>query len=106
MSGIAILKWTPRTSGTLRGHLSLRLPSGLELSEIAVHCRDGRWWLSMPARPMLTDGVALRDQAGKIRYAPPVIAFASPEIRSRFSSQVMDVLRQAEPQLFIAEAAA
>jgi DNA-binding cell septation regulator SpoVG len=103
---VVILNWTPRTSGTLRGHLSLRLPSGLVLHEVSVHHRDGNWWLAMPARPMLQDGNALRDHAGKVRYAPPVVGFASAEIRSRFTSQVLEALRQTQPELFAAEAVA
>jgi hypothetical protein len=103
---IAILSWTPRVAGTLRGHLCLRLPSGLVLNEISVHQRDGSWWLSMPSRPMLSHGVALRDPAGKVRYAPAVIGFANPEIRSRFTAQVLDALRLAEPQLFVTGSAA
>jgi DNA-binding cell septation regulator SpoVG len=103
---IVILDWMPRTSGTLRGHLSLRLASGLVLHEVSVHTRDGNWWLAMPARPMLQDGAALRDAAGKVRYAPPVVAFANPEIRSRFTAQVLEALRQAQPELFAAEAVA
>jgi hypothetical protein len=60
----------------------------------------------MPSRPMLREGVALRGPAGKVQYAPPVIGFASPQIRSRFTAQVLDTLRLAEPQLFAVETAA
>jgi hypothetical protein len=101
---VVILNWTPRTSGTLRGHLSLRLPSGLVLHEVSVHTRDGSWWLAMPARPMLQDGAALRDATGKVRYAPPVVGFASHEIKSRFTTQVLEALRPAHPELFATEA--
>lgn len=103
---IVILDWSPRTSGTLRGHLSLQLPSGLVLHEVSVHHRDANWWLAMPARPMLQDGAAVRDAKNKIRYAPPVVGFASLEIRSRFTAQVMEALRKEQPQVFATEAAA
>ena len=107
MPPIAISDWKPRESGTLRGFLSVGLPSGLELHELMLHERDGRFWLSFPSKPMLgADGAALRDERGKVRYGTPLIEFTSTQARSRFIEQVLEALRQAQPQVFAAEATA
>jgi hypothetical protein len=49
------------------------------------------------------NGTTLRDEAGKIRYAP-VIAFQSTEVRQRFTNAIIAALRLAHPEVF-AEAA-
>jgi hypothetical protein len=103
---ITIADWKPRESGTLRGFFSAGLPSGLELHELMLHHRDGSWWLSFPSKPMLgTDGAALRDDSGKIRYSAPLVSFANRQARDRFTEQMLVALRQAQPQVFAAERA-
>jgi hypothetical protein len=104
---ITIADWKPRESGTLRGFFTTNLASGLVLRELMLHERDGRWWVSFPSKPMVgADGVALRDERGKLRYGAPLIEFTSPQARSRFIEQVLAALRLALPQAFAAEAAA
>jgi hypothetical protein len=101
---ITISDWKPRESGTLRGFFSASLPSGLELHELMLHHRDGKWWISFPSKPMVgAEGVALRDERGKIRFGAPLIEFTSTQARSRFIEQVLEALRQARPQVFAME---
>ena len=103
---ITISDWKSRESGTLRGFFTTNLASGLVLHELMLHERDGKWWISFPSKPMLgTDGVALRDDSGKVRYSSSSIEFTNPQARSRFIEQVLGALRQAQPQLFAAERA-
>jgi hypothetical protein len=45
------------------------------------------------------DGVALKDQKGKIRYVP-VIEFTSKKIRNRWSDAVIEAMRAAHPEAF------
>ena len=45
-----------------------------------------------------------RDERSKVRYGAPLVEFASPQARNRFSDQVLEALRQAQPQLFSVEA--
>jgi hypothetical protein len=107
MSAPAIADWKPRVSGTLRGFFSASLPSGLVLHECMLHERDGAWWISFPSKPMLgADGVALRDDGGKVRYSAPLISFVSRQAKDRFTNQMLAALRLAQPQVFAAEAAA
>jgi hypothetical protein len=103
---ITIADWKPRESGTLRGFFSASLPSGLELHELMLHERDGSWWISFPAKPMLgPDGAALRDERGKVRYGAALIEFTTAQARNRFVEQVLVALRQTLPQVFAAERA-
>jgi hypothetical protein len=86
---VTIADWKERESGTLRWFFSASLLSGLALHELMLHHRDGSWWLSFPAKPLLAaDGAALRDERGKVRYGTP-----------------LEALRQAHPQVFAAERA-
>jgi hypothetical protein len=103
---ITISDWKSRESGTLRGFFAANLPSGLTLHELMLHGRDGRWWISFPSKPMLgTDGVALRDDSGKVRYSSPLVTFTNRQARDRLTEQVLAALRQAQPQLFAVERA-
>jgi hypothetical protein len=105
MSALTISDWKSRQSGTLRGFFTANLASGLVLRELMLHERDGKWWISFPSKPMVgADGVALRDERNKVRYGAPLIEFASPQARNRFSDQVLEAMRQAQPQLLNAEA--
>jgi hypothetical protein len=102
-ASLTIADWKPRESGTLRGFFTAHLPSCLTLHELMLHERDGRWWITFPSKPMLTDGAALRDE--RVRYGAPLIEFTSTQARSRFIEQVLEALRQAQPQVFAAERA-
>jgi hypothetical protein len=104
MTGIGISNWRARQSGTLRGHFTAALISGLTLHELSLHTRDGSWWVAMPCKPQIgAYGGAMRDLAGKVRYGPPLITFASKEIRNKFNAQVVAALRLAVPEVFGAE---
>jgi hypothetical protein len=103
---IIVSDWTSRQAGTLRGFFSASLPSCLVFHEMTLHTRDGAWWIGFPAKPLLQDGAALRDENGKIRYSPPLISFTNRQARERFTEQVLAALRQTQPQLFAAAAVA
>jgi DNA-binding cell septation regulator SpoVG len=48
--------WRALEKNTLRGFVSLELPSGLIIHECSVHSRDGKTWVAMPAREYKKDG--------------------------------------------------
>jgi hypothetical protein len=52
-----------------------------------------------------TDGVALRDDSGRVRYSSPLVSFTNRQARDRLTEQVLVALRQAQPQLFPVERA-
>jgi hypothetical protein len=63
------------------------LPSGLVLHEVTLHERSGAGWLFFPSKPKLgADGVALRDERGKVAYGAPLIEFAA--VRRRTASPI------------------
>jgi hypothetical protein len=45
------------------------------------------------------DGNVLKDTNGKIRY-PPIVEFASREMRTRWSNSIIEALRTAPPEAF------
>jgi hypothetical protein len=97
---ITISNWSARESGTLVGFFTAALASGLILNELMLHYRDGQYWISFPSKPKLSpDGVALRDDAGKVRYGAPLIEFASRADRDRFMAQVLKAFRAAHPEV-------
>ena len=83
---------------TLRGFCRVVLPSGMVLSEVAVHVDGTRAWAMPASRPMLDrDSTVMRDEGGKIRYVP-IVGFASKAHRDRFSDSVIGVLQRSHPE--------
>jgi hypothetical protein len=60
----------------------------LTLRDVAIHTKNGSRWAAPPARPQLKDGIAVKDDAGKIQYVP-VIEFVSRDARDVFSAAVV-----------------
>lgn len=97
---VTVSDWKPFRRNTLVGFVTAHLPSGITLFEVSMHSREGTWWVSPASKPMLSqDGTALRDGAGKIRYAP-IVAFESKTARQRFNTAIISALRTAHPKIF------
>jgi hypothetical protein len=64
-------KWTPRRSNTLLGFADVLLgQTHLRIYDCAIHEKGGRRWVSLPGRPMIDrEGVVMRDEHGKTKYA-------------------------------------
>jgi hypothetical protein len=90
--------WRVIRRNSLRGFAKVRFPSGLIISEIAVHAAgDGRFWASPPARQMVgSDGHVLRDSNGKPRWQP-VIEFVDKGRRDAWSASVIQSVADAYP---------
>ncbi len=92
-----IRDWRPLAKGALIGFAKVELPSGLILIDVSILAGPNGPWASPPSKPMIgRDGVAMRDDAGKARYAP-VVEFAGKDVRDRFSAGVITALRAAHP---------
>jgi hypothetical protein len=90
--------FTPVLRNTLRGFARVRVPSGTIFHDVTIHQKDDAVWASPASKPMIgRDGTAIKDEAGKITYAP-VVTFSSREIRDRWSSAVIEALRASHPE--------
>jgi hypothetical protein len=94
-----ILAFVPRRQNSLQGFAEVRLPSGMILHDVSVHIDGARAW-AMPASKAMLDknGLALRDDRGKVRYSP-VITIASKELRDRFSEAIIEAIRLSHPDV-------
>jgi hypothetical protein len=91
----------PVVRNTLRGFCRARMPSGVVLHDNGVHEKNGTWWVSPAAKPMLNrDGQHIKDHAGKPMWSPAV-SFASKELRDKFSAAVLGALRTVRPEIFM-----
>jgi hypothetical protein len=83
----------PLRKNTLLGFAEVHIAElDLSMKDIAIHEKNGSRWAAPPARPQLSkDGAAIRDDAGKVQYAP-ILEFGSRASRDRFSQQVIDAV--------------
>jgi hypothetical protein len=96
--GVTILEWRPLRKNSLLGFAKIQLPSGMVVSDVTVLASERGPWASPPSKPMISrDGAVLKDDNGKIKYAP-VISFASKTLRDRFSHAVIEALRHSDPE--------
>jgi hypothetical protein len=83
-----LVDWRPLRRGNLRGFAGVELASGLRIAEIPVLLTHGRAWAALPSRPMVgAGGTALRDDGGKIRYAP-LLSWRDRDLQHRWSDAV------------------
>jgi hypothetical protein len=86
---IVATDWVPRSSGTLRGFITLRLPSGLVLRDCTPHELSDRRWIGLPGKPLLDqDGRHRVDNAGKKHYVS-VVEIPDRAIRERFQAAAL-----------------
>ena len=98
-SGIVIEEFKAVTRNSLRGFARVRMPSGMILHEVVVHCTNGAWWVSPASRPALDSSGKQMVKAGKPVWQP-IVTFAPKEIRDRFSTSVITALRISHPEVF------
>ncbi len=91
---------------TLRGFCRIRMPSGMVLHDVAIHQKgEAAAWAAPASKPQLDrDGNVKRAGDGKIQYVP-IVAFASRELRDKFSKQVIEAVRRTHPEAFDPELA-
>lgn len=54
---IQVVRFQSFQKNTLQGFLSLRMSNiGLEIRDLALHEKDGKRWVQMPAKPYERDG--------------------------------------------------
>jgi hypothetical protein len=94
---VTLLSWRQVKKNTLRGFAEVRVGKSLKVSDVAVHAGNGKRWASLPSRPQLdANGVAMRDDQHKIKYAP-VVQWLSRESSEAFSESVIAAIEAAHP---------
>jgi hypothetical protein len=83
---IVVSDWKPRVQNTLRGFLSVNLPSGMVIHNLTVHEKDGSRWVGLPAREWT-------DSQGQKQYAK-LIEFSDKATANRFKDAVLHALDQ------------
>jgi hypothetical protein len=82
---------------TLRGFAVVELPSGLVIRDIGIHWKGGKWWASLPARPVLdAQGRHISNHAGHKQYAT-LLGWRDRDLPDRFSAAVVELVRAAHP---------
>jgi hypothetical protein len=94
-----LLAWRPLRKSSLVGFARVQFGSGLIINEIAVHVAGSRAWAQPPARPWLEGNALVLTEEGKPRWQP-VVDFANHGVRASWSRQVVNVVREAHPDLF------
>ena len=85
--------WNPFERNPLRGFADLWLHTArLNIKGCALHEKNGRRWVQLPARPQLDQNRELvKDDAGKVQYAK-VIDFDSREVSDRFNAAALKAI--------------
>ena len=85
--------WKPYEKNTLRGFADLWLRAvRLHVRGCAVHEKNGKRWVQLPARPQLdTAHNLVRDAAGKIQYAT-ILQFDDREVADRFNAAALEAI--------------
>ena len=83
---ITCIKFRPHEKNSLRGFADLELPRvGIVIRDCAWHVKDGKEWVSLPARPYEKDG--------KTMWSPLVeFAEGAKEARNQFQRQALDAI--------------
>lgn len=95
---VIIEDFRERRANTLRGFLTVRLPSGLVLHDVTLHQGEDGCWVGMPSKPMLdADGNVVRDERGRIRYVN-LINFSTRARRNALSQQILAAVQAKYPE--------
>jgi hypothetical protein len=93
---VQILEWKEMNRNTLRGFAKIKL-GALKIHDVAVHTKGDRSWAQLPAKPQVgSDGMARKNQDGKMQYTP-VIEWETREASDRFSASVVAAIQAAHP---------
>ena len=95
--GVTCTAWKPLERNTLRGFADLWLRAArLHIRGCAVHEKNGKRWVQLPARPQLDkDRNLVRDDAGKVQYVT-IMEFDDREVADRFTAAAITAIQDFE----------
>ncbi len=94
-----ITEFRPLQRNSLLGFATVEMPSGMILHDCGVYQKEGNVWASPPSKPMIgRDGAKVTDRDGRAVYKP-IIEFTTKDVRDKWSTAVIDALRQSHPDV-------
>ena len=81
---LLVSNWKPYEKNTLRGFMTLTLPSGLVIHNCALHQKDNSRWIGLPARQYTATN-------GTVSWSP-MVEFASKEARYAFQDAALEAI--------------
>jgi hypothetical protein len=95
-----VLEWREMRRNSPTGFAKIEMPSGMQISDVCILAGETGPWASPPSKPQIDrDGRVLTGANGKVKYTP-IIAFASRDLRGKWSAAVIEALRAANPEVF------
>jgi hypothetical protein len=92
-----LLEWRPMRKNTLHGFAVVELPSGLVVRDISLHQKAGKWWASLPSRPVLdAEGKHVSNHAGHRQYSA-LLGWRDRNLADRFSAALIELVRAEHP---------
>ena len=90
--------WKPFGRNTLQGFADLWLRAArLNVRGCAVHEKNGKRWIQLPARPQLDkDRNLIRDDSGKVQYAK-ILEFDHKDVADRFNAVALKAIEDFMP---------
>jgi hypothetical protein len=76
--------WKALERNTLRGFVTIELPSGLVIKECSLHERDGRRWVGLPGKPYTA-------KDGQTSYVN-IIDFGTKQARTQFQELALKAI--------------
>ena len=94
-----LLEWKRIDKGALVGRATVLLPSGLQIGDVGVFTKDGRYWAQLPSEVMRdVDGQPLKDDRGKVRYRSP-LKWTTRELQDGFSAALVGLIEAQDSRL-------
>jgi hypothetical protein len=91
-AAMQLLDWRRTDKGAQVGRAKVRLPIGLEISDIGIFRKDGRTWATFPAEPQRdASGQIIKDSNGKPRYRSP-LRWSTRDLQDRFSEAIVALI--------------
>jgi hypothetical protein len=82
--------------GALRGFANIKLPNVLRISECPVFVSGDKAWAALPAKPAFDRSGKRIQVNGKGQFST-IIEWPSREVRDRFSTALVELVRNAHP---------
>ncbi len=94
---VSLLDWKEMKRNTLRGFAKVRVGKALIIHDVTVHTSHGKRWASLPSKPMMAaDGIAKKDDNGKIKYVS-LIEWGDKDTADSFSEGVIQAVEREHP---------